>query len=80
MANQTIELDCAPGFPRPGDLIEGVLKNTGIEPVETCSRLMGNWIWDFNDVDQELWDKANPTIQKRVKALYHEGSIRYGSW
>lgn len=28
---KTIELDCPPGGIRPGDLIDGVIKDTGLE-------------------------------------------------
>jgi DNA-binding MarR family transcriptional regulator len=31
MWTQIIELDCPPGDPRPGDLTEAAIKNTGLE-------------------------------------------------
>lgn len=77
---QTIELDCPPGFPRPGDLIDGVLEGTGLTAGETVSRIFGNWTWQF-DIPKEEWERdIAPKIKPRIEALYREGVIRYGSW
>ena len=77
----TIELDCAPGGPRPGDLIKGVVEGTPIEPKlgETISRFFGNWTWAF-DVSEEEWKEAQPALKERIIGLYNSGVIRYGSW
>ena len=77
---QTIELDCPPGSPRPGDLIGGVIKGTGLPTRDTVGRFFGNWTWDYSDIDPEVWAKAQPTLKKRITALYESGAIRYGSW
>jgi hypothetical protein len=77
---RTIELDCPPGSPRPGDLIAEVIEGTGLELRDTVSRFFGNWKWDYNDVSQEEWDKLKPILRERIKALYQRGVIRYGSW
>jgi hypothetical protein len=77
---QTIELDCAPGFPRPGDLIDGVIGGTGLPSREPVSKFFGNWIWDYSDIDPKEWKRVNPTVKERVTKLYHSGVIRYGSW
>lgn len=77
---QTIELDCPPGNPRPGDLIKGVIEGTGLELRESIGRCFGNWTWDYNDVPQEQWEKAKETLRKRITKLYEQGFIRYGSW
>ena len=77
---QTIELDCSPGYPRPGDLIEGVIEDTGLTKRETSSRVFGCWMWDYGDVDEETFAKAKPIVKERIKALYDRGTIRYGSW
>ncbi len=77
---QSIELDCPPGLPRPGDLIGWVIEGTGLELRESCSRLFGNWKWDYSDVDPEVWLKVKPILQERIEKLYHAGVIRYGSW
>lgn len=77
---QSIELDCPPGDPRPGDLIDGVLEGTGLTAGETTARVFGNWVWEF-DVPQDKWEQEiQPIIQPRIEALYHAGRIRYGSW
>ena len=80
MSEQTIELDCAPGGIRPGDLILGVLEGTGLEVRETTSRSFGNWVWDYSDVSKDVWDAAQPILEKRITALYKARRIRYGSW
>lgn len=77
---QTIELDCAPGYPRPGDLIDVVLEGTGLKAGETVSRCFGNWTWQF-DVPRDVWERdIQPVIKPRIEALYNAGTIRYGSW
>ena len=78
--NQTIILDCPPGFPRPGDLIEAVIKDTGLPLRETTCMIMGEWTWNYSDIDRVIWDKANPIVAERIKALYDRGIIRYGAW
>lgn len=77
---QTIELDCAPGTPRPGDLIGGVIKGLGLESKEPVAKFFGNWTWDYSDVPKEKWEKIRPTLKARITELYNEGFIRYGSW
>ena len=77
---ETIDLDCAPGGVRPGDLIGGVLKGTGLKPGEPIAKFFGNWTWAF-DVPRERWEaKIQPIIKPRIEALYNAGTIRYGSW
>ena len=77
---QSIELDCPPGEPRPGDLISGVIEGTGLPKRESCSRVFGNWKWDYSDVDPDEWQKIRPTLKERITRLYENGVIRYGSW
>lgn len=77
---QTIELDCAPGNPRPGDLIAGVIHGLRLPTREPVSKLFGNWVWDYSDIPAARWLDIRPTLEKRVTALYHSGVIRYGSW
>jgi hypothetical protein len=77
---ESIELDCPPGDPRPGDLIAGVLDGTGLAVPESESRVFGNWTWTF-DVPRDDWvGRIQPIIKPRIEALYHAGVIRYGSW
>jgi hypothetical protein len=77
---QTIELDCAPGPIRPGDLIEGVIKGTGLPLRKDVSRFFGEWTWDYSDIPEEKWRKVQPILEERIAALYKAGYIRYGSW
>lgn len=79
MPEQSIELDCPPGLPRPGDLIKSVIEGTGLPLRETCSRSFGNWIWDYEDIPPDTWKAAQPTLKERIVALYNKGVIRYGS-
>lgn len=80
MSEQSIELDCQPGNPRPGDLIEAVIADTGLPKRETVSRVFGNWKWDYSDIPAEQWEKVKPILKERVTKLYNSGVIRYGSW
>jgi hypothetical protein len=77
---QTIELDCPPGAPRPGDLIAGVIEGTGLDDREPSTKFFGTWTWDYEDVSPEVWEKARPILRERITALYGAGVIRYGSW
>lgn len=77
---KTIELDCAPGGPRPGDLIGEVIKDTGLPLRERTSAFFGNWTWDYSDIPDDVWIKAQETTKPRITALYNAGVIRYGSW
>ena len=78
----SIELDCAPGWPRPSDLLPGVLEGTGVtlDVENTTMRLFGNWQWLIPDDQVEAFLAARETIKARIKALYENGTIRYGSW
>lgn len=78
---RTIELDCPPGFPRPGDLIGGVIEGTGLPEIAPCSMLFGEWTYDYtNLVTAEKWAEVQPILKERITALYNAGAIRYGSW
>jgi hypothetical protein len=80
MAEQSIELDCPPGSPRPGDLIEGVIEGLGLDQKEPIFRIFGNWKWDYSEVEPDRWEKVKPTLAGRIQELYQAGLIRYGSW
>jgi hypothetical protein len=80
MILQTIELDCAPGFPRPGDLLPALLKGTSVEPREPVSKFFGCWQWDYCDIPPAEWQQVQKTVKPRIEALYAQGRIRYGSW
>lgn len=81
MARQTIDLDCPPGPCRPGDLIRGVIQDTGVQPVTfDVTPFFGAATYEF-EVDRETWvTTVQPIIRPRIEALYHNGTIRYGSW
>jgi len=80
MSVQTIELDCAPGGIRPGDLLPGVLKDTGIPVRKPKQMFFGEWVWDYNDIPADVWKAHNATIRERIEQLYYDGLIRFGSW
>ena len=79
---KTIELDCWPGSPRPGDLIGSVVHGTSLQSHlnETVSRIFGCWTWAFPDIPDEEWRNIQKITKPRVEELYNEGFIRYGSW
>jgi hypothetical protein len=84
MAKYSIELDCPPGYPRPGDLLPRVLEGTGLSPenFHNTGRLFGNWTFELPDGQNknEVYEKARDTIKQRITELYNSGAIRYGSW
>lgn len=84
MNTQTIEIDCPPGSPRPGDLISSVVSGTGLPEDGLDDRIelkfMGNWQWGFHDVDECIWQAARETIKERLTELYNSGRCRYASW
>ena len=77
---QSIELDCPPGSPRPGDLLPGIVEGTGLQIKEPFTKFFGNWTWDYSDVPADEWDKIKPLLKERITSLYEAGLIRYGSW
>jgi hypothetical protein len=77
---QTIELDCPPGNPRPGDLIEKVIEGTGLLKKESAGRVFGNWTWDYSEIPPEEWKKIQLILKERISNLYDQGLIRFGSW
>lgn len=77
---RTIELDCPPGDPRPGDLIADVIKDTILPLKDPVSRVFGNWTWDYTEIPEQEWNAIKPILAQRITALYNAGVIRYGSW
>ena len=82
MRGLTIELDCAPGAPRPDTYIKDVLEGTGLPVREPVSKVFGNWTWDFSDIEgiEERWPEIQKLTKPRVTELFNSGRIRYGSW
>lgn len=83
--NFSIELDCPPGGIRPADLIEGVLKDTGllVEDFDTGVPFFGHQTWTLKESvgkDELFKMHKYSTIKPRVVALYNDGFIRFGSW
>ena len=76
----TIELDCAPFGPRPGDYFPGVIEGTSLVTKEPENKCFGNWTWNYNEVSCEAWEKVRPLLKERITKLYKSGSIRSGSW
>jgi|TARA_Y100000310_G_scaffold322110_1_gene380704 hypothetical protein len=77
MTEKIIALDCAPGLPRPSDLIQGVLKGTRIEVGEPVSRLFGQWTWEISEKDYDKFKTKRQIIWSRIEDLYFKGKIRY---
>ncbi len=80
MAKFCIELDCAPGQPRPGDLIKDVLEGTGIELGEPVVKFYGCWEWEIPEDMEKPFLEHREKIKEKIVVLYQTGFIRYGSW
>jgi len=83
--NFSIEIDCEPGFPRPGDLFPSVLVDSGLteEDFDNVSKSFGNWTWVLKEGDPEkdaLYTTKRPVFAERLKKLYDAGYARYVSW
>jgi len=81
----SIELDCAPGNPRPDDLISGVLEGTGltVDMFDTASPFFGHQTWilrEHSEARDAVFSAQKPVFKERIAALYKQGLIRYGSW
>ncbi len=74
-----ISLDCAPGYYRPGDYIDGVIEGTGLPQQSPVSKFFGNWTWDYSGVPNiaVIWERHRQTMFERTKVLYEAGKIRY---
>ncbi len=80
---QSIELDCPPGNPRPGDLIQGVIEGTGLtlDDFITDAPFFGLQTWTVKpEAEERFLEHKEKTIKPRVIDLYNSGAIRYGSW
>lgn len=78
MKTRTIEIDCPPGDPRPGDLIGKVIKGTGLPLRDDVGyRFFGWWTWDYTDIAPDVWKLARPKIRRRLVRMYEQGVIRY---
>lgn len=77
MSIRRIGLDCEPCTPRPDSYIEEVIEGTPLKEGKIVSKLFGAWIWEF-EIDEEEWDKIEPTICERIEKLYADNKIRGG--
>jgi len=84
MEPQFLTLDCPPGGIRPGDLLPGVLKDTGLSPEDftVVSKLFGSWQFNLTNQDKSpCFEQVRYTLIKdRITKLYNDGLIRYGDW
>ena len=79
---QIIELDAAPGMTRPNVLLHEVLHDIQHDiPIrEPNTTSFGCWVFDYTDIDTDVWKRHNPVIGERIRALFTCGRIRYGAW
>ena len=75
-----ITLDCAPGGPRPGDLLPGILAGTGIVLGAPISKFFGAWTWAVPADQVALYRQHESLIGERITELYNSGRIRYADW
>jgi hypothetical protein len=88
MANQalsekySIEIDCAPGTPRPDTVLPLALSNTEmkVEDFEKTSTFFGNWTYVPLLEKEELYANSQNTIAENLKQAYAKGKCRYCSW
>lgn len=83
--NYSIEIDCPPGFPRPGDLFPAVIANTGlkVEDFDNTGKLFGHWTWVLKEGDptrDALYTRNRPLFEFRLVQMYEAGYARYVSW
>jgi hypothetical protein len=78
----TIELDCAPCGPRPFNLLPGVIAGLGLklDPEKPNGTFFGNWTWTIPEDQAAHYETVRDQVEERIKKLYHDGYIRYGSW
>lgn len=76
-----IELDCAPGTPRPDTVLFFVLEGTALTPLDftNSGTFFGNWTFCPNPEKLEEYGKAREHIAARISEAYDAGRIRYGS-
>lgn len=55
-----------------------LLRDTGISPRKSESRLFGHWVWNYGDIPREVWEDAVPIIMQRMHRLHEDGVIRAG--
>lgn len=75
---QEVHIECPPREPRPGDLIAGIIKGTGLPLREDVAefRLFSHWKWEYHDIPRENWEAAVPIMFRRLKRLYKKQAIR----
>jgi len=73
---QQIGIDCPPGDPRPGDLIDDVIAGTGLPRREAASKMFGAWTWDYSDIAADEWKRARPILNARLTALCRKKIVR----
>ena len=83
--NFSIEIDCPPGFPRPGDLFPAVLANTGltVADFDNTNKLFGHWTWvlkEGNPYRDALFTRNREVFRVRLTEMYEAGYARYVSW
>jgi len=76
--NQSIIIDCKPGYPRPGHLIDDVIKDLGLPKKDPVSKVFGEWTWNYYEIPKSTWKNIVPIIKERITKLYHQGTIRHG--
>lgn len=78
----SIEIDCAPGTPRPDTVLPLALANTEmkVEDFERTSTFFGNWTYVPLLEKEELYKKSQNTIKQNLNKAYDEKRCRYCSW
>ena len=77
---QFIVLDCAPGLPRPGDLLPAALEGTTLQVQSPVGRFFGEWTWDYSHVPEQEYKDNVDQLSANIRKLHRDGEIRFGSW
>jgi len=75
-----IEIDCAPGTPRPDGYFKVICEKLGIEYFAPASTFFGNWTWEIPELNEEQREIYDSFVPDYIKGLHSSGKIRYGSW
>lgn len=73
-----LEIGCAPGGIRPGDVLKQVIEGTCLEDKKPASTFFDDWTWYYDEISPEDFKKSIKIIMPKLKELYNKGVIRYG--
>jgi len=78
----SIEIDCAPGLPRPDTHFNNMCEicELDISWFKSPTKFFGNWEWKVNPEYNSQYIKKQKEIQTYLTDLYIYSNVRYASW